>query len=80
MSATDNTLNIIHGMAATVEEYRTEPMQLDSAIGDGYRGTNMRRSFQAALERLEESSLNAPADDDIIRTEEFTGYSEAEQE
>lgn len=55
MSATDNTLNSIHGMAATVEEYRTELTQLDSAVGDGYHDTNMRRSFQAALERLEES-------------------------
>ncbi len=36
-------------MAATIEENRQSLTRLDSEIGDGDHGTNMRRGFQAAI-------------------------------
>ncbi|MBA3389973.1 MAG: dihydroxyacetone kinase subunit L [Rubrobacter sp.] len=49
-------------MAATMEEHRKFLTRLDSEIGDGDHGTNMRRGFQAALERLENTDPASPAD------------------
>ena len=45
-----------------MEEHRKFLTRLDSEIGDGDHGTNMRRGFQAALERLENTDPACPAD------------------
>ena len=45
-----------------MEEHRKFLTRLDSEIGDGDHGTNMRRGFQAALERLENTDPASPAD------------------
>ena len=62
MSATEDTLAVVKEMAAAMEEHRKHLTQLDSAIGDGDHGNNMHRGFQAALERLEGTELQTPAD------------------
>lgn len=62
MSATENTLAVIRAMAAAMEGNRRFLTKLDSEIGDGDHGTNMHRGFQAALERLENTSPASPAD------------------
>ncbi|MBA2346388.1 MAG: dihydroxyacetone kinase subunit L [Rubrobacter sp.] len=49
-------------MAATIEENRQSLTRLDSEIGDGDHGTNMRRGFQAAIERLDNTEPASPAD------------------
>lgn len=62
MSATEKTVAVIQAMAAAMEENRRLLTKLDSEIGDGDHGTNMHRGFQAALERLENTSPASPAD------------------
>jgi dihydroxyacetone kinase-like protein len=62
LSATETTLDVIRAMAAAMEENRRYLTQLDSAIGDADHGTNMHRGFQAALERLESTDPQTPAD------------------
>ncbi len=62
MSATESTLAVIKEMAAAMEEHRRELTRLDSEIGDGDHGNNMHRGFQAALERLEATNPQSPAD------------------
>ena len=62
MSATEDTLAVIKEMAAAMEENRKHLTKLDSEIGDGDHGNNMHRGFQAALERLEGTELQTPAD------------------
>src|SRR4028119_1677352 len=49
-------------MAAAMEEHRQYLTKLDSEIGDGDHGNNMRRGFAAALERLEGEDPASPAD------------------
>ncbi|MDQ4083123.1 MAG: dihydroxyacetone kinase subunit DhaL [Actinomycetota bacterium] len=49
-------------MAAAMEEHRRALTRLDSEIGDGDHGNNMHRGFQAALERLEATTPQSPAD------------------
>ena len=62
MSATESTLAVIKEMAAAMEEHRRDLTRLDSEIGDGDHGNNMHRGFQAALERLEATNPQSPAD------------------
>ncbi len=62
MSATESTLGVIKEMAAAMEEHRRALTRLDSEIGDGDHGNNMHRGFQAALERLEATNPQSPAD------------------
>ena len=62
MSAMEDTLGVVKEMAATMEENRKYLTKLDSEIGDGDHGNNMHRGFQAALERLEETEPQTPAD------------------
>ena len=62
MSATESTLAVIKDMAAAMEEHRRALTRLDSEIGDGDHGNNMHRGFQAALERLEATNPQSPAD------------------
>lgn len=62
MSATESTLGIVREMAAAMEEHRKYLTKLDSEIGDGDHGNNMRRGFAAALERLEGEDPASPAD------------------
>ena len=62
MSATEPTLAVIEEMAAAMEEHRRALTRLDSEIGDGDHGNNMHRGFQAALERLEATTPQSPAD------------------
>ena len=45
-----------------MEEHRKHLTKLDSEIGDGDHGNNMHRGFQAALERLENTDPQTPAD------------------
>src|SRR4028119_2337832 len=49
-------------MAAAMEEHRQYLTKLDSEIGDGDHGNNMRRGFNAAIERLEGEEPGSPAD------------------
>ena len=62
MSATEDTLGVVKEMAAAMEENRKHLTKLDSEIGDGDHGNNMHRGFQAALERLEGTEPQTPAD------------------
>jgi phosphoenolpyruvate---glycerone phosphotransferase subunit DhaL len=62
LSATESTLAVIKEMAAAMEEHRRALTRLDSEIGDGDHGNNMHRGFQAALERLEATNPQSPAD------------------
>jgi phosphoenolpyruvate---glycerone phosphotransferase subunit DhaL len=62
LSATEPTLAVIEEMAAAMEEHRRALTRLDSEIGDGDHGNNMHRGFQAALERLEATNPQSPAD------------------
>jgi phosphoenolpyruvate---glycerone phosphotransferase subunit DhaL len=62
LSATEDTLAVVQAMAAAMEENRKHLTKLDSEIGDGDHGNNMHRGFQAALERLEGTELQTPAD------------------
>ena len=49
-------------MAEAMEENQKHLTKLDSEIGDGDHGNNMHRGFQAALERLESTDAQTPAD------------------
>ena len=49
-------------MAEAMEENQKHLTKLDSEIGDGDHGNNMHRGFQAALERLEGTDAETPAD------------------
>jgi dihydroxyacetone kinase-like protein len=62
LSATEGTLAVVKEMAAAMEENRKHLTRLDSEIGDGDHGNNMHRGFQAALERLEGTEVQTPAD------------------
>ena len=62
MGATQDTLSVIQEMAAAMEEHRKHLTKLDSEIGDGDHGNNMHRGFTAALERLENTDPQTPAD------------------
>jgi phosphoenolpyruvate---glycerone phosphotransferase subunit DhaL len=62
LSATEDTLAFVKEMAAAMEENRKHLTKLDSEIGDGDHGNNMHRGFQAALERLEGTEPQTPAD------------------
>ena len=62
MGATEETIGIVRSMAAAVAENRQYLTRLDSEIGDGDHGNNMRRGFQAALERLDTAEPSTPAD------------------
>jgi phosphoenolpyruvate---glycerone phosphotransferase subunit DhaL len=62
LECTQDTVNVIKEMAATMEENRRYLTRLDAEIGDGDHGTNMHRGFQAALERLDAADPSSPAD------------------
>lgn len=62
MTPTGRTVALVRMMAGAIEENHRELTQLDSAIGDGDHGTNMRRGFQAALESLEKAEPSSPSD------------------
>ena len=62
MGATERTIGIVREMAAAMEEHRKYLTKLDSEIGDGDHGNNMRRGFTAALERLDGEDPDSPAD------------------
>ncbi len=62
MSAIERTAAVIQAMAEAMEENRKHLTKLDSEIGDGDHGNNMHRGFQAALERLEGTEADSPAD------------------
>ena len=62
MGATGETLDVVREMAAAMEEHRRALTRLDSEIGDGDHGNNMHRGFGAAMERLENTDPQTPAD------------------
>ena len=62
MSATEKTVAVIQAMAEAMEKNQKHLTKLDSEIGDGDHGNNMHRGFQAALERLEGTDAETPAD------------------
>ncbi len=62
LSATEKTVAIVQAMAEAMEENRKHLTKLDSEIGDGDHGNNMHRGFQAALERLEGTDAETPAE------------------
>lgn len=62
MSSVEKTVAVIQAMAEAMEENKQHLTKLDSEIGDGDHGNNMHRGFQAALERLEETDAETPAD------------------
>jgi phosphoenolpyruvate---glycerone phosphotransferase subunit DhaL len=62
LGATQDTSGVIREMAAAMEEHRKHLTKLDSEIGDGDHGNNMHRGFAAALERLENTDPQTPAD------------------
>lgn len=62
MGATERTLGVVREMAAAMEEHRKYLTKLDSDIGDGDHGNNMRRGFAAALERLDGGGQSSPSD------------------
>jgi phosphoenolpyruvate---glycerone phosphotransferase subunit DhaL len=62
LGATERTLGIVREMAAAMDENRKYLTKLDSEIGDGDHGNNMRRGFAAALERLEGENPSSPSD------------------
>lgn len=62
MDSVEATTKVIEEMAAAMEENRKYLTKLDSEIGDGDHGNNMRRGFAAALERLEGTQPSSPAD------------------
>ncbi|HZY66268.1 MAG TPA: dihydroxyacetone kinase subunit DhaL [Rubrobacteraceae bacterium] len=62
LSATEKTVAIVQAMAEVMEENRKHLTKLDSEIGDGDHGNNMHRGFQAALERLEGTDAETPAE------------------
>ena len=62
MSSVEATTKVIEQMAAAMEQNRKYLTKLDSEIGDGDHGNNMRRGFAAALERLKDTQPNSPAD------------------
>lgn len=62
MNATEKTVAVIEAMAAAMEENKQHLTKLDSEIGDGDHGNNMHRGFQAALERLEDTDAETPAE------------------
>ena len=62
MDSVEATTKVIERMAAAMEENRKYLTKLDSEIGDGDHGNNMRRGFAAALERLGTTQPNSPAD------------------
>lgn len=53
---------MVRAMYVVVEENHKELTKLDSAIGDGDHGTNMRRGFQAVLDSLGNASPDSPSD------------------
>ncbi|MGF1472054.1 MAG: dihydroxyacetone kinase subunit DhaL [Rubrobacteraceae bacterium] len=62
MGATESTVSMVQAMAEAMEENKRHLTKLDSEIGDGDHGNNMNRGFQAALERLEGTDAETPAD------------------
>jgi phosphoenolpyruvate---glycerone phosphotransferase subunit DhaL len=62
LDATQAARDVIREMAAAMEENRRHLTKLDSEIGDGDHGNNMKRGFQAALERVEGADASTPAD------------------
>ncbi len=62
MDSLEATTRVIEEMAAAMEEHRKYLTKLDSEIGDGDHGNNMRRGFAAVLDRLKDAQLSSPAD------------------
>ncbi|CAN5627378.1 dihydroxyacetone kinase subunit DhaL [soil metagenome] len=61
MGSVEKTVAVIKTMAEAMEENKKHLTKLDSEIGDGDHGNNMHRGFQAALERLEGTDAETPA-------------------
>ena len=62
MDSLEATTRVIEEMAAAMEEHRKYLTKLDSEIGDGDHGNNMRRGFAAVLDRLKDTQPSSPAD------------------
>ena len=62
MDSLEATTRVIEKMAAAMEEHRKYLTKLDSEIGDGDHGNNMRRGFAAVLDRLKDTQPSSPAD------------------
>ncbi|MBA2510886.1 MAG: dihydroxyacetone kinase subunit L [Rubrobacteraceae bacterium] len=62
MDSLEATTKVIEEMAAAMEEHRKYLTKLDSEIGDGDHGNNMRRGFAAVLDRLKDTQPSSPAD------------------
>ena len=62
MDSLEATTKVIEEMAAAMEEHRKYLTKLDSEIGDGDHGNNMRRGFAAVLDRLKDAQPSSPAD------------------
>ncbi|MEJ7840434.1 MAG: dihydroxyacetone kinase subunit DhaL [Rubrobacter sp.] len=62
MDSVEATTRVIEEMAAAMEEHRKYLTKLDSEIGDGDHGNNMRRGFAAVLDRLKDTQPSSPAD------------------
>lgn len=62
MSAAEKTVAVVQAMAEAMQENKQHLTKLDSEIGDGDHGNNMHRGFQAALERLEGTEAETPAE------------------
>jgi dihydroxyacetone kinase-like protein len=62
LDSLEATTRVIEEMAAAMEEHRKYLTKLDSEIGDGDHGNNMRRGFAAVLDRLKDTQPSSPAD------------------
>jgi len=62
LDSLEATTKVIEEMAAAMEEHRKYLTKLDSEIGDGDHGNNMRRGFAAVLDRLKDTQPSSPAD------------------
>jgi len=62
LDSLEATTRVIEKMAAAMEEHRKYLTKLDSEIGDGDHGNNMRRGFAAVLDRLKDTQPSSPAD------------------
>ena len=62
----DAVIDWMRRFADQMSEHRQELVRLDTAIGDGDHGTNMDRGMRKAMERLDGSEPDAPAD--VLKT------------
>jgi dihydroxyacetone kinase-like protein len=62
----DAVIDWMRRFADQMSEHRQELVRLDTAIGDGDHGTNMDRGMRKAIERLDGSEPDGPAD--VLKT------------